>query len=147
MPKKKIYVTSCSQDTEKLGTRLAPSLKNSIIFLYGNLGAGKTTFVRGLARGLKIKNNVVSPTFTYQRMYGKGDNLLYHFDLYRITELGDTLLEEEINTILSTRSSTIAIEWPDKLKNPTELLKIRNFATIYFDYKDDTKRMITIEYS
>ena len=79
------YISRSEAETEALGERLARSLpaRGVVIAMYGELGAGKTAFVRGLARGLEVDGRVVSPTFTIvNELYGKRD--LFHFDMYRL---------------------------------------------------------------
>ena len=78
-------ILSCSaEETERIGERLAQSLTgNEFIALYGGMGMGKTAFVRGLARGLDIRDEVTSPTFALVHEY-TGKFRLYHFDMYRV---------------------------------------------------------------
>lgn len=78
-------VSKKAEDTEKLAKKIAQFLKpQDIILLDGDLGAGKTTFTKGLALGLGIKKNVKSPTFTIVREYHEGRLPLYHMDVYRL---------------------------------------------------------------
>lgn len=85
---KTITVTS-PEATMQLGAKLGPLLKPSdLILLDGDLGAGKTTFTKGLAASLGIKNNVKSPTFTLIREYHQGRLPLYHMDVYRLEDGG-----------------------------------------------------------
>jgi tRNA threonylcarbamoyladenosine biosynthesis protein TsaE len=89
MTQGKTYITRSVKETELLGERLGAQLKGGeVIALYGGLGMGKTAFVRGLARGLKIDDAVSSPTFALVNEY-HGCLTLYHFDMYRVSSWED----------------------------------------------------------
>lgn len=107
------YRTSSPEETEKLGEELAASLKEGdCIALIGELGGGKTRFVRGMARGLGSRGFVKSPSFTIINVYEGGRLPLYHIDLYRIGGAGEfesAGLEEYIYG-----QGVSAIEWADK---------------------------------
>ena len=82
-----IKKTNSAEQTHALGQQLAKSLKSGdVVALYGGLGTGKTVFAKGIARGLNISDEVVSPTFTLLKEYA-GDLTLHHFDLYRIEDV------------------------------------------------------------
>ena len=84
-------VTKNSQETKDLAAKLAKYLfEGSLITLSGQLGAGKTTFTQGLAKGLNIKKNVTSPTFNLLKIYN-GDLPLYHIDAYRLEGINQDL--------------------------------------------------------
>jgi tRNA threonylcarbamoyladenosine biosynthesis protein TsaE len=106
------YTTTTPQETESLAKSFALVLKpGAIVALYGDLGAGKTCWVRGLAQGLAVKNSVTSPTFTLIQEYS-GKVPLYHFDLYRLknaSELEDIGFEEYFYS-----SGITAVEWAEK---------------------------------
>ncbi len=86
----KTVISTCPEETEALGTEFAKSLnRGSFIALYGDLGAGKTAFVRGVAKHICPTERVFSPTYTVVNEYLGGDIPLYHFDLYRITDEDD----------------------------------------------------------
>ena len=110
-------VTRSQADTEQLAEALASRLRpGDVILLSGPLGAGKTAFVRGLARGLGIDvDEVSSPTFTLLHEYSGGRLRLFHADLYRLGSGGaeDLGLEEA-----GVRDGVLAIEWPDRLTHP-----------------------------
>lgn len=106
--------TSNPLETEQVAQQLAKDLKpNSVLLLFGNLGAGKTTFVRGLARGLAIDEKVLihSPSFTLIHEY-PGKTPLYHLDLYRL-ENPAQVLELGIEEYLE-RGGVVAVEWPER---------------------------------
>jgi tRNA threonylcarbamoyladenosine biosynthesis protein TsaE len=107
------YRTESEQETTALAARLAATLApGTAVLLFGDLGAGKTTFVRGLAAGLAIDpDEVSSPTFTIVQEYRGGRLPLYHVDLYRLEgrEVDDLGLEE------LREQAVMAIEWADRL--------------------------------
>jgi tRNA threonylcarbamoyladenosine biosynthesis protein TsaE len=107
-----ILVTRSEEATSAAGERLASRLRpGDVVLLHGDLGAGKTAFVRGLARGLGAPpDEVSSPTFTLVQEY-RGRLTLYHVDLYRLQphEAGDLGLDE-----LSDGSSVVAVEWAER---------------------------------
>ena len=108
------HVTRSETETAAVARELAGTLRaGSVLLLSGNLGAGKTAFVRGLAEGLGLDpEDVSSPTFTLIHEYRGGRLTLYHADLYRLerTATDDLGLEE-----LGVRDGILAIEWPDRL--------------------------------
>ena len=106
------HVTTSEADTASVASALASSLvAGDVVLLSGNLGAGKTAFVRGLAQGLGLDpDDVSSPTFTLVHEYRGGRLTLYHADLYRLERAAtDDLGLEELHL------GVLAIEWPDRL--------------------------------
>jgi tRNA threonylcarbamoyladenosine biosynthesis protein TsaE len=107
-------VTRSEEETQSLAARIAEELTpGTVILLSGDLGAGKTVFVRGLAAGLGIDpGEVSSPTFTLVHEYRGGRLTLFHADLYRLTRTGteDLGLEEP-----AVAKGVLAIEWPERL--------------------------------
>ena len=110
-------VTESPEETEAAAERLARALRpGDVVLLTGPLGAGKTTFVRGLARGLGLEAPVASPTFQLVRIY-HGPMPLAHVDLYRLVasvEVGDLGLEEILD------GGVAAVEWGDRLPGALE---------------------------
>jgi tRNA threonylcarbamoyladenosine biosynthesis protein TsaE len=117
-------ITNTANETENIGREMGHSLiGGEIIFLKGELGAGKTTFVQGLSQGLGIEASITSPTFILMRSYQlpeKTDRLaktLYHVDLYRLEQNVD---EEARNLgifdLWGKQDTIFVIEWADKLK-------------------------------
>ena len=107
-----------------------------VVLLSGNLGAGKTAFVRGLAEGLGIDPaDVSSPTFTIVHEYRGGRLTLYHADLYRLerTATEDIGLEE-----MGVKDGVLAIEWPDRLTHALPAAR-----AVHLEIVDDTTRRIT----
>lgn len=139
-----IYKSNSCEETEKIACALASRLEGGeIIALDGDLGAGKTAFVRGLAKGLKIHDRVVSPTFTIVNEY-RGENLpLFHFDVYRI-ESADEMYDIGWEDYLA-RGGIIVIEWA---VNIAEILENERLLKINIE-KDlnvsEDYRIITVE--
>lgn len=117
--------TSSPEETMKLAERLGQHLEpSSIITLEGDLGAGKTHFTKGLAKGLEVKRTVNSPTFTIIKEY-KGRLPLYHMDVYRVCEADEDLGFEEY----FYGEGVTVIEWASLIKDqlPNEYLSIEIF--------------------
>ena len=121
-----IFESRSESDTEALGERLSRSLpkEGAVVAMYGELGAGKTAFVRGMARGLGVSGHVVSPTFTIVNEY-PGERELFHFDMYR---LGG---EEEL----------FDIGWGENVPGAFDGSEIR----VTIEKTGDDKRIIRIE--
>lgn len=130
--------TNCPAETEALGQRLASQLRSGdVLALFGGLGAGKTTFVRGLARGLNVRAAVSSPTYTIVNEY-EGDTPLFHFDMYRLS-CADDLFDIGWDDYL-LRGGIIAVEWSEIAREAFDEDTIR----ITFETQGDD-REITIE--
>lgn len=118
------------EDTVRLATRLGLKLKGGeVIELVGDLGAGKTAFVRGLAQGVKSPDQAQSPTFTISRIY-KGKKVeIHHFDFHRLEEPG--VLAEQLQETLANPRAVTVIEWSQIVRNllPRERLTIAITAT------------------
>lgn len=118
-------VANSEADTEAAGERLAAELSaGDVVLLHGELGAGKTAFVRGLARGLGAPpDDVSSPTFTLIQEYRGGRLPLFHVDLYRLEprEVDDLGLDE-----LTSGQAVVAIEWAERWRDrPTQAIEVR----------------------
>ena len=111
-----VHHSASEADTERIAADLAGSLHaGDVVLLSGDLGAGKTAFVRGLARGLGIDpSEVSSPTFTLVHEYAGSRLILYHADLYR---LNDALVEDLGLDEMGVRDGVLAIEWPERLSH------------------------------
>ena len=117
--------------THQLGLELGQVLPaGSVLLLRGNLGAGKTTFVQGLAQGLGIADAVVSPTFILLSEYLEGRVPLYHFDLYRL-ETGAAVQSLQVESYwegLEVEPGIVAIEWAERLPHLPEHYWILTFS-------------------
>ena len=131
-----IYTSRSQAETAAIARELAGTLRpGAVLLISGNLGAGKTAFVRGVAEGLGIDaSEVSSPTFTLVHEYRGGRLTLYHVDLYRVSRAAtdDLGLEE-----LGVADGVLAIEWPDRLTH-----SIAGARSIVIDVIDDTTRVI-----
>lgn len=119
-----VYKTKSAQETMELGERLARFIPDgSTLLLKGDLGAGKTTLVRGMARGLNITEVVQSPTFNIMKIYFKGNRPLIHIDAYRLSDINtDIGLDEYIGY----ETGITVIEWPDFIKDllPSDSIEV-----------------------
>jgi len=107
-----------------LAEELAKSLRGGeVIEMIGDLGAGKTTFVRGLTRGLGCVVNVTSPTFSLMNTYSSGRLSVNHFDLYRLEDIG--AVRHEIEEATSHPENVTIIEWAKQIDYIKDLIKIR----------------------
>jgi tRNA threonylcarbamoyladenosine biosynthesis protein TsaE len=130
-------VTKTEEQTAAAGERLAATLRaGDVVLLYGELGAGKTAFVRGLARGLGAPEaEVSSPTFTIVQEY-TGRLTLYHVDLYRLEprEVDDLGLEELVSS-----DGVVAIEWAERWHGrPDDAIEVR------LEYEGEDQRRIVV---
>ena len=109
-----IYLSHSEKETEALGARLARSLGegSQVIAMYGELGAGKTAFIRGLGQALGITELINSPTFTIVNEF-QGERELYHFDMYRLGS-ADELFDIGWEDYLS-RGGVCAVEWSENV--------------------------------
>lgn len=100
-------------ETEQFACRLGKQLRGGeVIELIGDVGAGKTTFVRGLARGIDSLDVVSSPTFTISNIY-KGRVVMCHYDLYRLNS--DVLIRNELAEMASERQAVLVLEWAQEV--------------------------------
>lgn len=138
--KKETFITKSPEETEALGEALSKKfVPGDIIGLVGDLGGGKTRFVRGVARGFNAKGFIKSPSFTIINIYEGGRLPLYHIDLYRIAGSGD-LHSAGIEEFIYAEGVSV-IEWADRLAGLLEECRY----VIRFSYTGETERAIEIE--
>ncbi len=141
---RKEYITKSSAETKKIGFALGKKIKekekNFFIALQGNLGSGKTTFTKGLARGLGIKEDIISPTFLIYKRYrvGKGRNF-YHVDAFRVKK--DDLFSLGFKEIMKERRAIVLVEWSENIKEiiPEEAI------IIIFSFINPSERKLIVE--
>ena len=133
------FITNSPEETEKVGAALGKILKPGTVIAYrGDLGAGKTAFTRGLARGLGSKEMVTSPTYTIVNEYLGGRLPLFHFDMYRLAssdDLWDIGWEDYLD-----RNGVCAVEWSENVADAME-----DPISITIEKLGEDSRRITIE--
>ena len=134
-----IEVTS-EQETKELAGKIAATLKGGEVFeLVGDVGAGKTTFVKGLAKGLTVDDDVQSPSFTISRVYDARDGLqLAHYDFYRLNDPG--IMANELSEMMHDPKTITVIEWADIVEGVLP----ENHFTITFESPSENDRKITL---
>ena len=129
------------EETIKFGHNFSLELKaKSIILLKGQIGAGKTSLVKGIAEGLQIKENITSPTFALSHHYNSGKLPLIHMDLYRLEETSsaqELFLEEEEE--LEQNNGIMVIEWPEKI-----ISIVDEYWLIEIKYTEGSSRILKI---
>lgn len=144
------YITYSATQTKNLGKRMAQKIlscseekeKAIVVSLKGELGSGKTTFLQGFARGLGIKNRILSPTFVLMKKYKipNTKKQFYHIDCYRIKRAQD-LSALDLKKLFLNSQNIVAIEWADRIEKI-----LPNDATILnFESRDKNKREILID--
>lgn len=135
------YITHSPDETRALGRTLAQALQGGAVVAFtGDLGAGKTAFVSGMAEGLGIEERVTSPTFTIVNEYEGGRLPLFHFDMYRLGS-ADELFHIGWEDYLA-RNGVCAVEWSE---NVDEALDGDTIRVDISRGEDDNTRIITIE--
>ncbi len=121
--KNKKYITESAGETQKIGADFAKKIlglqikdRAVVVGLEGDLGSGKTTFLQGFAKGLGIKEKILSPTFVIMKRFKmpRGKNFV-HIDTYRINQ-PEEILEIGFKEIIENPKNIVAVEWPEKIK-------------------------------
>ncbi|MDE7406546.1 MAG: tRNA (adenosine(37)-N6)-threonylcarbamoyltransferase complex ATPase subunit type 1 TsaE [Clostridiales bacterium] len=137
----KTYIIKSPKKMEALGKKLARNMSGGdIILLTGELGAGKTVLCKGIAKGLKVKAQVVSPTFTIMNEYF-GAHKFCHFDAYRL-ESADEAAEAGLTDFFGAEDTVCAVEWWQNVK---ELFDGCRTIKIAINKIDEKKREVTVE--
>lgn len=140
-------ITNSPSQTKKLGEILAKKIiqssakkKHAKVFgLIGDLGGGKTTFLQGFAKGLAIKEKILSPTFVILKKYKipARYGILYHVDCYRIQKTKE-ILDLGFKKIISDQKNIVTIEWADRIRE----IMPKDTIWIHFDFIDEKRRNI-----
>ena len=130
--------------TAELAKKFSKILKKGdIVFLHGEIGVGKTTFIRHLVNSLQLKNHlnpteVTSPTFNLVNEYDVGMFIIQHYDLYRLTSSDEI---KNIGLLENQKEVVTLVEWPEKIND-----KINNKIDLFFEYSEDmNKRFLSIK--
>lgn len=134
------FYSNSPQETEEFAADLAKKLrKGTVIALFGGLGMGKTTFIRGFAKGLGIDCDVSSPTFAIVNEYRGVENSLFHFDMYRVNSWDDLYSTGFFDYI--DEGEYVAVEWSENVENALP----ENTVKIIFENADgEDKRKINV---
>ena len=127
---------------EQIGQNLLQQAGNSsplVVELVGDVGAGKTTLTKGIAKGLKIDSAITSPSFTISKRYKNNNIELVHYDFYRLEDPG--LMAEDLEDTMSSNHTVAVIEWGDSI----ESLLPENHPKITIALNDDETRTVKIE--
>ena len=156
-------ITKNFKETQKLGENAAKKIiKNGsrktavVLALSGDLGGGKTTFLQGFARGLGIREKILSPTFVIQKRFELKNKKLknfYHIDCYRLknnkparnashSDAGGDISEINVKEIIKNPENIVAIEWPEKIKSALP----QNIILIKFKFLNEKGREITVNF-
>lgn len=138
-------ISKSKSKTEKLGLDFSKKLMpRDVVCLYGELGSGKTTFVKGLARGLNVRSRIISPTFIIIRTHlvagSKDIDNLYHVDLYRLESLKE-VKGIGLKDLLQDKKGVVLIEWPEKAEKILPSIRWE----IFFTQKGGNTREILVK--
>jgi len=149
----KVYRSKSSSQTKELGETMAERILSGkkirsaacVLALIGELGSGKTAFLKGFARGLGVEGKILSPTFVILKKFNieKGRfKFFYHIDCYRLSK-GKEILNLGFKDIIRDPENIVAIEWADKLRG----LIPKNSTTIRFYFDNEKKRKIVVKWN
>lgn len=135
----RIVITTSPEETMALAMELGPRLKDGeVVALVGDLGTGKTTFVKGLARSFFVPEEVLSPSFLLSRTY-RGRRVLHHLDLYRLrTE--EEIREAGLHEYLPPEEGVTVVEWADRFPHVIP----KGAVWVFFEHAGENRRKITL---
>ncbi len=135
----KIVISKSPEETIQVAMELGRRLQDgAVVALVGELGTGKTTFVKGLARSFFIPEEILSPSFLLARTY-RGKRVLHHLDLYRVRNAGE-LLEVGLDALLPPEEGVTAVEWADRFPDVIP----KDAIWVFLEHEGDDRRKITI---
>lgn len=146
------YITNSSSQTKKLGEKFSKKILNKkekktaqVLALQGELGGGKTTFLQGFAKGLEIKEKILSPTFVVLKKFklsAQDFKFFYHIDCYRIQKPKE-ILSLGFKKIISDPQNIVAIEWAEHIQETLP----KKMILITFEFYNKNKRKITVKWN
>ena len=134
------FIVKNVEETKKVAEKLTDVIRNNIVFLIGEIGAGKTTFTNYFVQACGLYDEVYSPTFSIENRYETEKGLIIHFDLYRMQEEVELDMIGFYDTL--NEDATILIEWADKFNIEKY---IKNYKIVNFKVADDNSRVITVK--
>jgi tRNA threonylcarbamoyladenosine biosynthesis protein TsaE len=133
--------STSSNETELIGEKIGQKLRGGeTIELVSDLGGGKTTFVRGLAKGMGSVDKVASPSFTIKREYYTGDLSLHHFDFHRLHEPGEIM--HDLAEAINLPTTVVVVEWADIVQGVLPAKRL----TIHIKATGETTRQLSFKY-
>ena len=121
------------------GEKIAKSLSAPLVIeLLGDVGAGKTTFTRGLAKGLGVKEAVTSPSFTISKNYQGEDYQLVHYDFYRLNDPG--IMSEDLQESIADENTIVIVEWGESIRGVLP----QHHMVVEIKYVNENEREISI---
>ena len=121
------------------GEKIAKSLSAPLVIeLLGDVGAGKTTFTRGLAKGLGVKEAVTSPSFTISKNYQGEDCQLVHYDFYRLNDPG--IMSEDLQESIADENTIVIVEWGESIRGVLP----QHHMVVEIKYVNENEREISI---
>lgn len=131
-------ITYTLQDVDKVADQLINNVKTKILLFYGNMGVGKTTLIKEIVKALGSDDETTSPTFSLVNEYSIKDDLIYHFDCYRIKDVEEAY-DFGIEEYLSSNNWCI-IEWPERIESIIET----QIDRIYLELNPDNSRTLKL---
>ncbi|HEU5187588.1 MAG TPA: tRNA (adenosine(37)-N6)-threonylcarbamoyltransferase complex ATPase subunit type 1 TsaE [Candidatus Saccharimonadales bacterium] len=136
-----IFRVATVEDTKAIAAAIGAVVRGGEVFEFkSDLGGGKTAFVKGLARGMGVKNVVQSPSFTISFVHQAGDLELHHFDFYRLDEPG--IVKAELAESLEQPNAVVAIEWGQTVH---DILPKNRLVSVTIKNAANSARIITID--
>ena len=137
---KRVFITHSRAETESIGEKIAKEIKNTTLFaMKGDLGAGKTCFTSGFAKGMEYNGDVCSPTFAIVNEYRGGRMDIYHFDMYRISGWDDLYTTGYFEALDS--NGVVIVEWSENIESALP----EHYISITIENISENERRVIVE--